>query len=443
MSNKDNQQPFLHETIKKEHVSRKSFRNQVLRVMLYGIIFGVFACFSFFGIRPWVEGMFQEDEVPPVITITPDDLEDDNHDEDIPPEENGEEDPDEDYPEQDYDNDYYADNEPEEIVIPELTAENYQEMMDSLLEIAMEANRSIVYIRGVSGEFHWIDEENFDGNIVTGLILYDTDNELLVIANNSLVDVYEAYRIMLSNDSSHPGELVMQDNNRNLAVFSIDKELLSDEDLEAIEPAILGNSNQPRQGDMVIAVGNFLGHGEGLAYGVVSSNRRHITLPDSRIRLLGTNIGVAPGGTGFLFNKRGEAIGLIMPGPWQGGGQTFANTLGVSDLRQAIVLMLKGERVPFLGIEGVTVTEEIAEALEMPRGIHVNRVELDSPAMNAGIQNGDIIVAFDGDYVDTIRAFHRAILESDVDSEVTIQVMRRGAEGYEEADFIVIIRSRE
>ena len=441
MSNKDNQQPFLHETIKKEHVSRKSFRNQVLRVVLYGIIFGVFACFSFFAIRPWVEGMFQGEDERRVITIPPEEDQDENENDEIQPDINENEEFNEEY--NDEENDYYDYNEPEEIVIPELTAESFQEMMDSLFAIAEEANRSIVYIRGASGDLHWIDDQNFDGNRVTGLIVYDTDYELLVVANNSLVGAYGAYRIMISNDSSHPGELVMQDNNRNLAVFSIDKELLSDEDLEATEPAFLGNSNRPRQGDLVIAIGNFLGHGEGLTYGVLSSNRRHISIPDSRIRLLGTNIAVSPGGTGFLFNKNGEAIGLIMPGHWQGGGQTFANTLGISDLRQAIWLLLNGDRVPFLGIEGVTVTEEIADALEIPRGIHVNSVELDSPAMEAGIHNGDIIIAFDGEDVDTVAAFNRAILGSDVDSEVTIQVMRRGVEGHEEAEFVVIIRSRE
>ena len=447
MSNQDNQQPFLHETIKKEHVSRKSFRNQVLRVILYGIIFGVFACFSFFGIRPWVEGMFQEEERQ-VITMPPDDDQDgndvDENDDENDDEYDHNENESNDLNEDNYNDEYIDDeNEPDEIVIPELTVDNYQEMWDSLYEIAMEANRAIVYIRGATEDWHWMDEEHFDENRVTGLIIYDTESEFLVVAHNSLTGSYQAFRIVLSNDISHPGELVMQDNNRNLAVFSIDKELLDEEDLEAVEVATLGNSNRPRKGDLVIAIGNFLGQGEGLSYGVLSSNRRHFTIPDGRIRLLGTNITASADGTGFLFNKSGEAVGFIMPGPWQGGGQTFVNSLGISDLRRAFVLLLTGDRVPFLGIEGVTVTEEIAEALEIPRGIHVSGVELDSPAMDAGILNGDIIYAFDGEYIETVAAFSRMVLEAEVDSEVNIQVMRRGAEGHEPLDFVVTIGSRE
>ena len=431
----DGKHPFLHETIKNERIGRKSFKYQVLRVILYGIIFGAFACFSFFAVRPWVEGFFYEEEERPVVTIIPEEPEE--------PEEPDE--PEEDDTEEDPDEEDYNDIQPDEIVLPELTAENYQEMLDDLRNIAVGANRSIVYIRGVSGDdadWYWIDDD-FGFSRITGLVVYDTEEEFLIVASNEIANSYDAFVITISDNTSHVGELVIQDNNRNLAVYSIQRNALEESNIEAMEPVAWGNSNTVRQGDLVIGIGNMSGHDAGLAYGTVSSMRRHITIPDSRIRILGTSITVSGRGTGFLFNRNGEVIGFLMPGPWADTGQGQGNALGVSDLKREIEMMLNGEPVPFVGILGTTVTEGISEAHGIPTGIHVNSMDVDSPAMIAGIQNGDVIISLDDEYVDNITAFNRTIIGLTVGSEINVVVMRRGAEGYVEMEFTIVVESRE
>ena len=79
-----------------------------------------------------------------------------------------------------------------------------------------------------------------------------------------------------------------------------------------------------------------------------------------------------------------------------------------------------------------TVTSDIQEEYDIPQGVYIKQVAVDSPALNGGLQNGDVIIEMDGEAVETIQAYRSALMGQSVGDTIRIKVMRQGAEGYTE-----------
>ena len=105
--------------------------------------------------------------------------------------------------------------------------------------------------------------------------------------------------------------------------------------------------------------------------------------------------------------------------------------------------MANGESVPYIGIYGTTVTSELKEKQGMPAGIYVVDVDPDSPAMEAGIQSGDIICQVGDESVSSIVTYQSAVLATKSGRQVVVKGMRLGADGYVDVKFTVTVGSKE
>ena len=237
--------------------------------------------------------------------------------------------------------------------------------------------------------------------------------------------------------------LKKQDKNRNIAVFSIDKKNVSDATQKRIEVATFGNSNTCKRGQVVIALGYIFGYDDGLSYGVISSKSQEAVFDDSQCQVLSTNISLAEGGTGILVNLKGEVLGLIRSDILKDTGSRTANALAISDLKEVLEMLLNGESIPYLGAYGSAVTEEISEQQNIPIGVYITNVQSDSPAMDAGIQHGDIIQEIKGMTVTGTASYTKAIEKCTVGETIKVCGQRRGSNGYVEVTYNVTIGSKE
>ena len=97
------------------------------------------------------------------------------------------------------------------------------------------------------------------------------------------------------------------------------------------------------------------------------------------------------------------------------------------------------EDIIYLGVRGQDISGELAQKTGIPKGIYVNEVEEDSPAMVGGIQNGDVIVKIQGESVETLSQLRRQLDKCKVDQKIAVTAMRKGAEGYVEIVFDVTV----
>jgi serine protease Do len=405
---------FLQETIKPKPVTRTKILTQLTRVGIYGLIFGAFTCLGFFALKPWAESKFQES--PKTVTI-PEDEEDDTTQTEDPV--------------------------TAQEVTPVLNEDSYKEIMRSMYNVAKEADKSVATIQSTSPDAVLSENGSGTEGSVTGLIAADNGQELLILCDNSVCANAESWTATFADGSQYEVGLKKQDKNSGFAVFSIQRGQITTTTWNSVQVASLGNSNVTIKGDVVIALGNTFGYADGLGYGIVSSNAYEQTMADGQRSVLATDIPAEQGGTGILFNLKGEAVGMIDSDIW---GKTEGNTakaLAISDLKSTIELLVNGESVPYVGVYGTTINDTIAKEQEMPAGVYVTEISPDSPAMGAGIQSGDILQEVSGAKVSNTLSYEKAVLSCKVGENIKIKGKRRGANGYVDIDFTVTIGSQE
>ena len=404
---------FLTETIKPKTKSRKKLLRQLVRMVIYGLVIGVFACCSFFALKPWAERVFGEEF--DKVTIPEDEM-------------------------------FLRGKGTGGTTTQgqQFTEESYQKMMNTLYLTAQEAKKSIVSVR-IKKDAEWTKEQRQKESAAcaAGIIAADNGQELLILTDQSVCDSGTEWEILFSDGSSVPAVLKVQDKNRGLAVFRVLYGDVSENTRRRTKTAEFGNSNLVAQGDIVIGIGSLFGYEEGLGYGIASSVEYHEIFADGQCGVIATDIAVAQSGTGVLIDQSGKVIGLIRQGLFGENGSEYpevtANALGISDLKSEMELMLNGKNVPYAGIRGVTVTKDVAEEQAIPEGLYVTEVESDSPAMASGIQNGDVIQEVNGETVTGISSFENVMLDCAVGDLVKVQGKRRGSSGYVDTEFTLNI----
>ena len=119
--------------------------------------------------------------------------------------------------------------------------------------------------------------------------------------------------------------------------------------------------------------------------------------------------------------------------------RNIISAYGISDLKQMISRLTKGDRIPYLGIIGGDVPREANEQSQVPFGAYVREVEMDSPAMLAGVQSGDVIVGVDGQSVAKMSDYASYLLKLNPEDTVTVRIMRQSQGEYKEITFEITV----
>ena len=425
---------FLKETIKFHKSRKRHILWRMIRFVILGLLFGVLMSFSFYMMRPFMERIFTTAEDPPRITF-PDLTEDttptppDTSETNPPPSTDETTEPDGD------------DTIDGEIVveIPPLTSQQYQELLQSLFADMQELNHSIVMIHAVDPDTILVYDNEITTGASTAVIVYETEDEILLLADNSLLSGNNEWSATFVDRQAYPVTIKMEDANRGLVIFRVDRDLLTESTRESMRVATMGNSQLMGRGDFVMALGNIHGMGNGVAYGILSSREFLISFADSRHTILTTDIPASSQGNGALFNRRGELIGLILPRLNIGNNTNTANAIAITGLRNVITLLSNGEPIPFVGVQGMAITENVSELSGLPIGMFISSILTDSPAMDAGLQNGDIITSFNGITILNTNMFQHELLQQNVGDSIRIEAKRRGNDGYVPIEFDVVL----
>lgn len=410
----DKKYSFLQETIKGKPMDREHLVKQFVKLAIYGLIIGVFACLGFFALKPVMNHWFHGEKEK--LTISQD------GDGDVSSSENE------------------GTQEGQQVDSDEI---EYEQMLASMSKCAKDAEKSIVSVEVVPSPEEWSDRMTRVRKSMTGVIIADDGQELLILTNSGIVEDGDEWAVTFSNGTRVGASFKKQDKNRGLAVFSVSRNELDESTLNTVKVAVLGNSSLIKRGDTVLALGNMFGYSQSMAYGLVNSSDYRSTFYDGECDVIATDIISEKNGTGILFNMNAEVIGIISPSIWENADDATVNAFGVSDMKPVIELIMNAKSVPYIGIHGTTVTEELIEQHEMPEGIYVVEVDPDSPAMMAGIQAGDIIYRLAGEDVKTFADYEKILLDTAVGTPVKLLGKRQGTEEYVDVSFSVITGRKE
>ena len=312
----------------------------------------------------------------------------------------------------------------------ELTVDDYQHIQNELYAIGNSANKSIVTITSVQSDTDWFNNSYEIEGQGAGAIVADENGELLILTEKKAISKAERISVTFINDAAAEAELKKYDGNTGIAILSVDKSQLDSATLSAITVAQIGNFNTVSKGQIVLALGSPLGTSYSILSGSITSRGNEITTLDNNYSVFTTDIVGSKNGSGILINVNGEIVGLIMQDYSSAGASNTLTAVAISEVSELLNLLMAGEDIPYLGISGTTVTDKIADKYTVPKGVYVKEVEMDSPAMLAGIQSGDVIISLDGEEINSMSAYSQKLLTLIPGESCEVEVKRQSTSGY-------------
>ena len=253
----------------------------------------------------------------------------------------------------------------------------------------------------------------------SGIIIGQTDTELLIVTNNHVVDGAQTLSVGFIDETAAKAQVKGTDAEHDIAVISVNLSDLSTDTLSQIKVIQVGSSADLQVGEQVVAIGNALGYGQSVTTGIVSALNRPVTIDGVTNTLIQTDAAINPGNSGGeLLNMSGQLVGINSAKYSDTTVEGMGYAIPVDDVTDIIESLMnrtaRTQKAPegqqgFLGITGQDVTSEISEAYGMPKGVYITSVEEGSAAEKAGLQKGDIITKFDGTSVSSLSGLQELI----------------------------------
>lgn len=328
-----------------------------------------------------------------------------------------------------------------ELITSQDALNEYGKIYSRALEVSEEPRKALVRVAGVSGNADLLDDSILSYGDTEGIIFLKSGSWIYILTECQDIENAARLQITFCDASTAEGEICRTDEETGLAVVRVLASGLSEKTEAAISVATLGDGEYFQQAMPVIAIGRPTGDRDAVLYGIVTAVTSRLTVADAEYDLVTTDIQGTTDGSGVLLDTNGDVVGLITK---KGEGENnIIRALSVSQLRPLIELMSNGESSRYLGIRGVTISAAQVESLGIPRGIYVEGVDEASPAMAAGIQNGDIITALGGQKVESMQDYTVCLQQQKRGDKVKIEVSRSNSAGeFVHVDFEAIIKDR-
>lgn len=429
----NNQNDFMIEKIKNRPINRKKLLRRTIITASMAVIFGLIACFTFLVLEPVISNWLYPEEEPQIVVL-PEDREEmspeDMLAENIPAESPS------------------SQVESESVVLEEeqieeilsgvvLDKESYKEIYSALSDYVTELNHYMVTVTAVTSNIDWFNTVQESKNQTSGIIITDNGKELLVLTDASSLRAAESLSLTFYNGAQVSAQIKQTDSYTNLAVLSVSLSDLPDViDKDKLTYPSLGSSNSSNMlGMPVIAMGSPMGTSNSIGYGMITSASSTYSVPDRNYKMLQTDITGSQNASGVLFNLDGQVVGIITGNKAGSDMKNIIYAYGITELRRILEKMSNGSEMAYLGISGLNVTAEANRDLGVPLGGFVKKVDMDSPAMLAGIQQGDVITNVDGRNISTFNEYTTAVMQLEPGQTVEMTVMRKSQDEYKEMKF--------
>ena len=432
-SRQNQQSDFMIEKIKERPINKKKLLRRTVTTAAMAVIFGLIACLTFLILEPVFSNWLSPEEKPQTVVF---------------PEESEEMDPE----------DMLVEEEPpslqEAVESVILNREQIQKILENIrldekhyiqLYNAMGAytaslSRSMVTVTGVTSDVDWLND-TYESEVQTyGVVVESNGREYLILTD--LDTIKQAENILVTFSDGTQAEAVMKqaDQQTGLAIISVEIADVLEETREKVEKAALGSSNMRNPvGIPVVALGCPMGVVGSAGYGMITASGSVLNKVDANYKLLTTDIYGSPESEGVLFNMQGQIVGIITNDRISPDMKNAVTAIGISGLRKLIENMSNGKEPAYMGISGMDVTPEANQEMGVPFGAYVREVDMNSPAMLAGIQRGDVIVEIDDSSIENFNNYAATLLRLEAGATITVTVQRLSQNSYREMEMEITL----
>ena len=428
---------FISEKIKQRPINRAKLLRRTAITFFLAIVFGIVACFTFLFLQPVFSDRLYPEAEPEPITL-PEEV----PDEELTPEEMF------------ADENAIAASEAQSLEATQkdqidealasytFSSSDYGKLMSSLKEVATDVGTSMVKVTAVSSDTNWFSESYESSGSASGVIIANNGTFYFIVVPSSAISEAETIKVTFCDGAEATATLSLSDNITSLSVVSVRRASLTEATRQKVTTAQLGSSNSGTlTGTPVIAVGSPIGIQGSISYGILTSEKTPIGLADSNYKLMTTDIYGSSLGSGVITNLNGQVIGIIDMSYNTADLPNHICAIGITELKSLIEDLSNARNRAYLGIHGTTIPLDVQASEEIPAGAYITQTDMNSPAMMAGIQSGDIITAIGGAEVASYEQLISKLAQCQPEDVVTVNISRQAPEQYVELEIEVTLTS--
>lgn len=331
--------------------------------------------------------------------------------------------------------------------------------MPSVVSITTKTIQEVMNYYDYYGFFGYGDgyttEREIEGS-GSGIIIGKNDEMLLMATNNHVIEGANTVSVTFVDGTVCEAEIRGTDDDRDLAVVGVLLEDIEKETAEQISIIPMGNSDELKVGEQVVAIGNALGYGQSVTTGIVSAKNRRLDGTDGKaekkvdnrrvVNLIQTDAAINPGNSGgALLNMNGELVGINSSKMASTDVEGMCYAIAITDVEGILENLMnetpreKVEDHGVIGITGSTVSAEAIKVYGIPEGVFITEITEDGPADQAGLKKNMVITMFDGKFISTINELVGLLEYYEVGEEVTVTVAIQDADGYTEKEVVITL----
>ncbi|MCM1175763.1 MAG: S1C family serine protease [Blautia sp.] len=431
------QSDFLREKMKQRPVNKRKLLRRTMLTAVMAVVFGIVACLTFLILEPVINNWLYPPEEAKEVQFPEETIAEEMNPEDmLTVEEPEEEEP----PAE------WVDEEQVQELLSQVQfgLEEYGNVYEELSALAKNVSRAIVTVTGVTSDVDWFNNTYESEAVASGVIVANNGRSMLVLVNMNHIKNAEKIVVTFCDQTQADARLVQRDASTGFAILSVSLMAIGEETMDVINIATLGSSNTGNlPGTPVMALGSPMGTSGSVCYGIITSSSSVIDQADSAYKLISTDIYGSKNATGVLVDLRGMVVGIIDNSYNSSDRGNLLSAYGISELKRTIAKMSNDQYRAYLGIHGADVPLEAILESGVPRGAYIKEIEMDSPAMTAGIQSGDVIVKMNNTEIVSYSELLNELYNSSPEDIVTITLMRQGIDSFQEMKVTVTLARRE
>lgn len=315
------------------------------------------------------------------------------------------------------------------------------DLSDGMSQIAEEPRRALVRISAAGEDSDLLDDSFLEYGDEEGFVFLKNSEAFYILTVSDQMQEADKFTVTFSDGTVTDGILCKKDLRTGFFVIKVPFTSVDEETQEKIPAAPLVAADDMKQTESVIAIGSQSGDYDSLMGGTITSVTGTLKVADEEYGMLTTDMVGSEEGGGILLNSSGEVAGII----WnqEEDRTNVIRAVETAQLRPLLESMANGEDICYIGIMGATISSYQSENLDVPRGVYVDAVDEDSPAMTAGIQNGDILHALDGQEVQSMEEYASVLQGLNKGTRTTVNVYRKNPFGeYEDVQLKVTIKEK-
>lgn len=281
----------------------------------------------------------------------------------------------------------------------------------------------------------------------SGVIVAENDNDIFVLTNYHVVENSSELSVKFIDNKSYDATIKGVSERKDIAIVSVNKKNVDSETLKQIKIATIGNSNELKVGNGIIAIGNALGYGQSVTTGVVSALNREVSTDEYTQDMIQIDAAINGGNSGgALLNSKGEVVGInsLKYSSRLSSSSAIIEGMGfaipISDVEDIIKDLINGKNDDgglTLGIEGYMTNSGSIASYKLPEGFYVSSITKGGNIDNSEIEIGNIITEIDGNKITSIETIRKVLNKKERGDTITLKIKYPSRNEYKEKELII------